>query len=189
LREYLKALGVRGTILTDDAHGAGVMGRTGRGALEFTGVSRQRVIQTITLSKAFGVYGGAVLCSRALREKMISRSAMFAGSTPLPLPLAQASLRSVELLRGNRSFLRRLDHNVQYLKRRLGLAPGPVPVIAIKPDNPTRAQELRRRLIAHKIFPSFIEYPGGPAGGYLRLVISSEHTKRQLDALAAAIRE
>ena len=39
LAEYLRILGPHGMILLDDAHGAGVVGRTGRGTLEYAGVS------------------------------------------------------------------------------------------------------------------------------------------------------
>ena len=72
----------------DDAHGAGVLGRTGKGAPEHAGVSRRQIIQTVTLSKAFGAYGGAILGPARLRQRMLDRSRMFVGSTPLPLPLA-----------------------------------------------------------------------------------------------------
>src|ERR1017187_3832134 len=48
LREYKKLLPPRGMILVDDAHGAGVLGATGKGALEFAGVSRKRIIQCAT---------------------------------------------------------------------------------------------------------------------------------------------
>jgi 7-keto-8-aminopelargonate synthetase-like enzyme len=190
LREYLKILGLHGRILLDDAHGAGVVGRTGRGALEFEKVSRERIIQTVTLSKAFGVYGGAILCSRALRGRMIAGSAMFAGSTPLPLPLANAALRAIHLLNKDGSFLKRLNHNVQYVKTALRAAGLPVrltqvPVIAIIPGNAVQAAAIRRGLVARGVFPSFIKYPGGPAGGYFRFVISSEHSKKQLDDLVA----
>ena len=61
LKEYLAALPPGGMLLVDDAHAAGVIGAHGRGSLEHCGVPRDRIIQTITLSKAFGVYGGAVL--------------------------------------------------------------------------------------------------------------------------------
>jgi 7-keto-8-aminopelargonate synthetase-like enzyme len=192
LAEYLKILGPHGMILVDDAHGAATVGRTGRGTPELAGVSRQRIIQTITLSKAFGVYGGAILCSRALREKMIARSAMFAGSTPLPLPLANAALRSIQLLKKDRSLRRRLNHNAQYIKSALRAAGHavpltPVPVIAILPENPAHARAIQRRLVARRVFPSFVKYPGGPSGGYFRFAISSEHSRRQLDDLAAAL--
>jgi 7-keto-8-aminopelargonate synthetase-like enzyme len=192
LAEYLKILGPQGMILLDDAHGAGVIGRTGRGTLEYAGVSRQRIIQTVTLSKAFGVYGGAILCSRALRGKMIADSAMFAGSTPLPLPLAYAALRAIRLLKKDRSLRSRLNYNVQYVKTALRAAGipvplTPVPVIAIIPGNPAQARDVKRHLVARRVFPSFVKYPGGPAGGYFRFVISSGHSKRQLDDLLASL--
>jgi 7-keto-8-aminopelargonate synthetase-like enzyme len=195
VREYLKILkthGPHGRILLDDAHGAGVIGRRGRGTLEHEEVSRERIIQTVTLSKAFGVYGGAILCSRMLRERMFVGSATFAGSTPLPLPLANAAMRATQLLSGDRSYLKRLHHNTEYVKTALRAAGlpvplTPVPVIAIKPGNATQAAAIRRSLMSRGIYPSFNRYPGGPVGGYFRFVISSEHSRKQLDDLLEGI--
>jgi 7-keto-8-aminopelargonate synthetase-like enzyme len=42
---------------------------------------------------------------------------------------------------------------------------------------------LKRDLVAAGIYPPFIKYPGGPPNGYFRFVISSEHTRSQLDNL------
>jgi 7-keto-8-aminopelargonate synthetase-like enzyme len=111
LREYQRALPRDTRFLVDDAHGAGVLGKTGRGIPEHAGVGRSRVIQTITLSKAFGAYGGAILCDRALRQKILDRSHMFIGSTPLPLPLANAALCAVQILKSNSAHRRRLYRN------------------------------------------------------------------------------
>ena len=61
LRAYARLLGRNGRLLVDDAHGAGVLGEHGRGSAECEGVEDARLIRTITLSKAFGVYGGAIL--------------------------------------------------------------------------------------------------------------------------------
>jgi 7-keto-8-aminopelargonate synthetase-like enzyme len=192
LAEYLKILGPRGMILLDDAHGAGILGRTGRGTPEYAGVSRERIIQTVTLSKGFGVFGGAILCSRELRGKMIERSTIFAGSTPLPLPLACAALRAIQVLQEDRSLRARLNRNAQYVKTALRAAGipvpfTPVPVIAFIPGYSAKGAATRRHLIAHRVFPSFVKYPGGPVGGYFRFVISSEHTQRQLDDLVAGL--
>jgi len=96
LEAYLKVLPKDSLVLLDDAHGAGVLGKTGKGTAEYAGVSRRRIIQTVTLSKAFGVYGGAILATRRLREQIIARSRLFTGSTPLPLPLASAALEAVD---------------------------------------------------------------------------------------------
>ena len=74
LKSYLKFLPRDGMILLDDAHGAGVLGRNGRGTVDLENVSRRQIIQCITLSKAFGVYGGAILGTRELRGKILERS-------------------------------------------------------------------------------------------------------------------
>ena len=188
LKAYLKLLPKDSVMLVDDAHGAGTLGKTGKGSIEWEGVNRQRVIQTITLSKAFGVYGGAILCSRNLREKILTRSRMFAGSTPLPLPLANAALAAMQILRTEKRLRARLAENVRYVKNELAkagfeISPPPSPIFAIVPKTNGDAAKLKARCLANGVFPSFIKYQGGPANGYFRFAVSSEHTRKQLDAL------
>ncbi|HOX58447.1 MAG TPA: pyridoxal phosphate-dependent aminotransferase family protein [Candidatus Paceibacterota bacterium] len=193
LAEYLKVLPKDALLLVDDAHGAGVLGRTGKGALEHAGVSRRRIIQTVTLSKAFGAYGGAILCTAAFRRNILDRSHMFIGSTPLPLPLAAAALAGVRILKADPGPRRRLADNAAYVKTALRnaglpLAEAPGPIIRLLPRRRSDAIRLRRALLAAGIFPPFIKYPGGPPGGCFRFVISSEHSRPQLDALLKVLR-
>jgi 7-keto-8-aminopelargonate synthetase-like enzyme len=192
LAGYLKILPTAGMILLDDAHAAGLLGATGQGTVEYAGVPRRRIIQTMTLSKAFGCYGGAILCEAGLRGKLMAGSPMFAGSTPMPLPLAHAALRSMELLRGDPGLRCRLSRHVNHIKtalraRGLSVPHTPAPVISLLPRTALEAVKMRRRLLARGVFPSFIRYPGGPADGYFRFIISSEHTQEQLDALLAGL--
>ncbi|MEO6183880.1 MAG: pyridoxal phosphate-dependent aminotransferase family protein [Verrucomicrobiota bacterium] len=192
LKSYLKILPHNSVLLIDDAHGAGTLGKTGKGTIELEHIPRARVIQTITLSKAFGVYGGVILCSRDLREKILSRSGMFGGSTPLPLPLANAALAAIQILRTDKTLRKRLVQNVNHMKnelRKAGLkisAP-PSPIVAIFPNSDHEAKEWKMRCMTNNVFPSFIQYHGGPKNGYFRFAISSEHTKAQLDALLKAL--
>jgi 7-keto-8-aminopelargonate synthetase-like enzyme len=193
LAEYLTVLPAGGMILLDDAHAAGMIGATGQGSAEYAGVPRRRIIQTVTLSKAFGCYGGAILCEAGLRRKLMAGSAMFAGSTPLPLPLAHAALKAMELLRSDPGLRCRLSHNVNYIKTALrdwglSIPHTPAPIVAIVPGGAAEAAHLRRRLLAHGVFPSFIRYPGGPKEGYFRFVVSSEHSRKQLDDLLGGLR-
>jgi len=194
LKAYLRVLPKDALVLLDDAHGAGVLGKTGKGTPEYAGVSRRRIIQTVTLSKAFGVYGGAILATGRMREQIIARSRLFTGSTPLPLPLARAALEAVNILRNGSRLRARLQRNVDRLKKALrgaGLSeqPTPGPVISLIPRDDREAQVLRRSLLRRKILPALIQYPGGPAGGYFRFAISSEHTRTQLVNLMRALTE
>jgi len=192
LGEYLKILPASGVVLLDDAHAAGMIGETGQGTVEYAGVQRRRIIQTVTLSKAFGCYGGAILCAAKWREKIMNSSAMFAGGTPVPLPLANAALKAMELLRGDPGLRRRLSRNVNYVKtalrsRGLSVPHTPAPIVCIIPRAAAEVAKMRQRLLAHGVYPSFIRYPGGPKGGYFRFVISSEHSQEQLDDLLGGL--
>jgi glycine C-acetyltransferase/8-amino-7-oxononanoate synthase len=194
LPDYLKILPRNGVILLDDAHAAGVLGEQGRGTIELARASRERVIQTITLSKAFGVYGGAILGSRALREKIVARSPMFAGSTPPPLPFMNAALAALRLLRGKSAARRRLNRHTDRVKKALrevgyALPETPSPIISVVPRDARHAGAMRKKLLARGVFPSLINYPGAPARGYFRFVLSSEHSDRQLDSLVHALEE
>lgn len=196
LDAYLRELPARVTLLVDDAHGFGILGKNGRGTPEQLGLKpTARLLQTITLSKALGAYGGAILGSRELRTRILERSHLFAGNTPLPLPLAQAALTALEILRAHGGKLRRhLHFNASYIKAALcetglPLHDGPGPIIALHPRNPRDAAQLTRALLDAGVYPPHIKYPGGPRDGYFRFVISSEHTPAQLDALADTLRQ
>lgn len=192
LAEYLAALPPRGMLLVDDAHGAGTLGRTGRGTPEVCGVRDARLVQTISLSKAFGVYGGAVLGGAEVIEAIQTRSRIFIGNTPPPLPLVNATLRSLQILRSDRSLRRRLHAHITRLKTRLRLAgletPDNLsPLVAVVPRTARHADHTARKLRRAGIYPPLIRYSGGLPHGYFRFAISSEHTPTQLDILAEAL--
>ena len=178
-------------LLVDDCHGFGAVGATGRGTAELAGLGSERLIQTGTLSKAFGAFGGVILGDHDLIRRL-NRSRLFTGSTPPPLPLAAAALASLKLLASSPARLRRLQANVTVVKSALvaagrldAITPGPI--CRIVPRDAADEARLRRRLLRAGIFPSFLRYPGLPAGGAFRFAVSSEHSRGQLDALVGAL--
>jgi 7-keto-8-aminopelargonate synthetase-like enzyme len=188
LATYLQILPKDAVMLVDDAHGAGVVGKTGKGAIEHEGVSRTRIIQTITLSKAFGTYGGAILGAASLRRRIIEHSKMFLGSTPVPLPLANAAVKSVQILKGDGSLRKRLVANTKIVKEAFcgsgklyEITPGPI--VPVVPRSARDATLMKKSLLEAGIYPPFVKYATGPANGYFRFVISSEHSRRQLEKL------
>ncbi len=192
LDKYLKLLPRRGVLLVDDAHGAGTLGQTGKGSVEFCGLKRERVIQTATLSKAFGTYGGVILGDKKLRELILSRSKLIVGNTPLPLPLASAALAAVKALKADATLRERLALNTCLVKTALLDAGVPIadtqgPIIALAPLEAQVTQRLRTALLRAKVFPSLIRYLGGPQDGYYRFVLSSEHTAQQCAALVSTL--
>jgi 7-keto-8-aminopelargonate synthetase-like enzyme len=191
LRAYLKLLPRDGLLMVDDAHGAGTLGKTGKGTVELENVPRHRVLQNVTLSKAFGVYGGAIISSHKLRKQLVS-SRLFTGSTPLPLPLAFAARQAIKLVRQDKTLRARLDDNASFVKARLRqagfiLPDAAGPIICIQSADLKKINRIKRALLAHGIFPPLINYHSHPGNGYFRFVISSEHTRAQLNALADAL--
>jgi len=192
LRGHLKILPARGMMLVDDAHGAGVLGATGKGSLEHEGVGRERIIQCATLSKAFGAYGGVVLGSRVLRGKILARSRSFIGTTPLPPPLAGAALAALKILREEPARREKLFRNLFYVRTKLraagwDISDTPGPIVRLPALKETQAAELKTRLLAAGIYPPFVKYGDASAQGIFRFIISSEHSRVQLDKLLAVL--
>ena len=193
LGAYLKILPRAGMIIVDDAHGLGLLGAHGRGAAELEHVSRDRVVQCGTLSKAFGAFGGVVLGSLALREKILARSRSYAGATPLPPPLAGAALAAVGILSGDQSRRKKIAANTAGLRAQLRQAgweipETPGPIVRLPVLNTAEERRLKKSLLAAGIYPPFLKY-GAAKHGTFRFVISSEHTCAQLQLLAATLKK
>jgi 7-keto-8-aminopelargonate synthetase-like enzyme len=193
LRDYLKILPARGRLLVDDAHGAGILGATGQGTVEHAGVDRRRLLQCTTLSKAFGTYGGVVLASHALRKKILARSRLFAGTTPLPLPLVGAARQALAIVQQEPARRQRLQHNVASLRTRLrdagwNIAETPGPIIRLPDLSAPQTHALKDRFLAAGIYPPFLKYGPTSARGFFRIVLSSEHTREHLDRVAGVLK-
>jgi 8-amino-7-oxononanoate synthase len=160
LREYLKILPRNGLVLVDDAHGAGILGATGKGSLEHEGVGRQRIVQCATLSKAFGSYGGVVLGPGKLRAAIVERSRSFAGTTALPPPLAGAAIEAVRILKREPLRRKRLAQNLAYVQKQLCSAgwdvpETPGPMVRLPALTDAENNELRSRLLAAEFIRHF----------------------------------
>jgi 8-amino-7-oxononanoate synthase len=194
LAEYLALLPADGLVLLDDAHGAGVLGEHGRGTPEWAGTGRERIIQTITFSKAFGAYGGAALASREICGRIVARSRAFAGNTPPPLPIATAARAGLRLVEREKERRHQLDQKAGLVKQLLRNAapfenPTPGPVIGVAPRTTADSKRISQALITHEIWPPLVCYPGGPAEGSFRFALSSEHTQGQLESLVSALQK
>jgi 7-keto-8-aminopelargonate synthetase-like enzyme len=192
LREYLKLLPAQGRLFVDDAHGVGILGATGRGSLEHEGVDRKRIIQCATLSKAFGTYGGVVLGTRELRDKIMERSWVFIGTTPLPPPLAGAALAALNILKHDAARRKRLRQNTAFVRARLRaggweIIDTPGPIVRLPAVDEATTGKLKARLLAAGIYPPFLKYGNTATQGFFRIVVASEHTPRQLEKLVSAL--
>ncbi|MGH3629552.1 MAG: 8-amino-7-oxononanoate synthase [Sciscionella sp.] len=86
-------------LLVDDAHGFGVRGTGGVGAVAEAGLSSAHdVVTTITLSKALGGQGGAVLGPRRVIEHLANAARSFMFDTALAPASAAAALAALKIM-------------------------------------------------------------------------------------------
>jgi 7-keto-8-aminopelargonate synthetase-like enzyme len=101
-------------------------------------------------------------------------------------------MRSVQILKSDKSLRRRLVANAKMVKEALCAAgklsemtPGPIaPII---PRSARDATNMTRELLQAGIYPPFVRYATGPVNGYYRFVISSEHSNKQLEKLVGVL--
>ena len=182
-----------GLLLVDDAHGIATVGPSGRGSPEAARIPPGAFVQTGTLSKALGTFGGLVAGSAGLAARIIDRSQAFAGATAIPPPMAAAAIRSIEILQANPEMIGGLQTNTAYVRERLsamGFVTGfsPAPIISITHRDTARNERLRLILLEHGLYlPLIRDYPGSPPGGHFRLTLSSAHTDQDVERLLKAV--
>ncbi|MZD05420.1 aminotransferase class I/II-fold pyridoxal phosphate-dependent enzyme [Streptomyces sp. SID5785] len=87
-------------LIVDDAHGLGVLGPGGRGAPHAAGLAgAPDTVVTVTLSKAFGSQGGAVLGPARVVDHLVNAARTFIFDTGLAPAAAGAALAALGLLR------------------------------------------------------------------------------------------
>ena len=94
-------------LMIDDAHAMGVVGKTGRGGLEYFGIKSRDIIQMGTLSKAAGCFGGFVAGNRELIDLLVNRARSFIYSTSLPPAVAVASIKAIKILDSGSDYRRK----------------------------------------------------------------------------------
>lgn len=182
-------------LVVDDAHGFGVLGEGGRGALSHFGIAAPRIAYMGTLGKAAGVHGAFVAGEEALIEWLVQRARTYVFTTASPPLLACALMASLELIEAEEHRRARLRELIHRVKTSLGGLPWRLGVseTAIQPlivgDN-RAAVELAEGLRERGIWVPAIRPPTVPAGSArLRIALSAAHGAEHIDELAAALHQ
>jgi glycine C-acetyltransferase len=179
-------------VMVDDAHASGVLGKNGRGSVNHFGLDGRVAIQVGTLSKAFGVLGGYVAGSTALREMLIQRARPFLFSTSHPPAVAASCLAALHVLLEEPELIDHLWANTIYFKgelRRLGFDTGAseTPITPVMTFDSEKAQRMSRRLFELGVFAQSVVYPTVALdAARIRTIVTAEHTTEQLDKALAA---
>lgn len=158
------------SVILDDSHGVGVMGKHGRGTAEHFGVEGQVHIYTGTLGKALGgAAGGYVAGSRALIDylQQVSRPQLF--SNALPATIAASAGKAIEILEREPQRVERLHAITRKMRDGLkarGFKPleGESAIIPIIVGDTAFAIRMSQELLKEGIFITGFGYPVVPEG-------------------------
>lgn len=195
-------------LLLDDAHGFGVLGPQGRGALAAAGLTgpaaSPRVLYMATLGKALGVAGAFVAGPVRLVEWLLQKTRSYTYATAAPALLAEAARASLRCVLGPDGEQRRQHLQGLIAQLRNGLKRGSDPALdaagwALLPSD-TGIQPLvvgdnaevlavMTGLRERGLWVPAIRPPTVPAGtARLRIALSAAHRHADVDALLDALR-
>lgn len=173
-------------LAVDDAHGVGVVGDTGRGAMEMYGILKEVDIITGTFSKTFGNVGGYVVASPEMINflKYQSRQHLFSATST---PAAAGIIRGIELLDEEPRWKDQLWENITHFKSgldSLGFDTGTTQsaIIPVKIGDASITAQMAAMLMKSGIYTNPIIYPAvSKKNARIRTSLMATHTPEQLD--------
>lgn len=176
-------------LMTDDAHGLGVLGQ-GRGSA-FAHEPKPHIdLQMGTLSKAVGSYGGYVCASKPVIDLIKTRARTLIYSTGLPPASAAAALAALDIIETDPAFCMRPLAKARMFTKATGLPLAESPIVPIRLGEPEVAVEAQAILEREGFLAIAIRPPTVPAGtARLRLAFSAGHPDEEIEQLAAIIRD
>ena len=182
-------------IMVDDAHGIGVLGRTGRGTAEHFGLEDEIDLIMGTYSKSLASIGGFIAASEEVIHyiKHFARALIFSASPP-PASIASvsAAIDIIEEEPERRERLRRNTNKMLKGFKSLGFDTGrsETPIIPLIVGDDQRAFLMAKMLHDKGIFANVAVSPAVPNGNALiRTSYMATHTDEQLDKVLQAFEE
>jgi len=181
--------------MVDDSHAVGFVGAGGRGTPELCGVDGRVDLVTGTLGKALGgASGGYTAGPREVIELLRQRSRPYLFSNTLAPAIAAASLRVLELLRGDEgaALRRRVRDNGEHFRREMAalgftLVPGAHPIIPVMLGDAALATRMADALLDEGVYVIGFSYPVVPKGkARIRTQMSAAHTADDIGKAVAA---
>lgn len=175
-----------GLILVDDAHGIGVLGKTGRGAMELFNVLDKVDIITGTFSKTFGNVGGYLVADPSIVTYLKYQSRQYTFSASAPATVLGVA-KAIDLIDEEPQWQKQLWNNIDYFKKGLsdiGLTIGTTQsaIIPVKIGDMYKNSQTAKILLENGIYTNPIMYPAvSLKDSRIRMSLMATHSKDQLD--------
>jgi 8-amino-7-oxononanoate synthase len=187
-------------LVLDDAHGAGVWGRTGRGVLEHFGLeAAPDLVMVGTCSKALGGAGGFVAGAQQVIDTLVHRARPLLYTTAPPPAQAAVVMAALELLDREPWRREKLHRLSARLRRGLEQEGFTVlsregPIIPVLAGGAARSLSLAQELWRQGVFAPAMRPPTVPQGtSRIRLTVTAAHEDADVDftirAFSRAARE
>ncbi|MBN1623495.1 MAG: glycine C-acetyltransferase [Clostridia bacterium] len=182
--------------MVDESHATGVVGKTGRGTLEFYDMMGQFDIITGTYGKALGGAGGGfVASSQAVIDLCIQSSRPSLFSNSLPPVIAAMAMEAIKYLDAHPSMVDSLHKKTEYLRNGLkkeGLNPldGESAIVPIIVGETAKAISMARAMLDKGLYVTGFGYPVVPEGtARIRIQVSEALTYEDLDYSIKVVKE
>ncbi len=183
-------------LMLDEAHSAGVVGKTGRGVTELYDVRGQVDVITGTLGKAFGgAIGGYTTGPKEIIELLRQRSRPYLFSNSLPPSVVNAGIRMFDMMSESNDLQDKLHANKDYFigemkKMGFDIKPTDSAICAVMLYDAKKAQDFAAKLLEEGIYVIGFSYPVVPKGqARVRVQISAGHEKEHLDTALKAFKK
>lgn len=182
-------------LLVDDAHGIGVLGKTGRGTAEHFGLENEVDLIMGTYSKSLASIGGFIAGNADVIHyiKHFARALIFSASPP-PASIAAVSA-AVDIIENEPERIERLWKNTQKMLKgfkELGfdLGPSETPIIPIIVGEDETAFKSVMMLQEEGVFANVAVSPAVPPGkALIRTSYMATHTDEHLDKVLVAFKK
>lgn len=182
-------------LMVDDAHGIGVLGKTGRGTTEHFGLENEVDLIMGTYSKSLASIGGFIAGDADVVHyiKHMARSLIFSASPP-PASVAAVSA-AIDIIDNEPERLERLWYNTRKMLqgfKDLGFKVGPseTPIIPILVGADEMAFRMAMDLQEEGVFTNVAVSPAVPPGkALIRTSYMATHTDEHLDKVLSAFKK
>ncbi len=189
LPEIIKLTDKYGALLmVDDSHSTGVIGKTGRGTMEYHNVTSGVDIISGTFGKALGGAGGGFIAStKDVCELLIQKSRPHLFSNALPPVLSSIALNAIKFLDENPNIVTSLMEKTTYTRNKIkeaGLTPleGDSAIIPLIVGPTSRAIKAANLMMEKGLYTTGFGFPVVPEGeARVRLQISDSLSYDELD--------
>ena len=183
----------------DDAHGYGILGKSGQGILEhyekkdsIKKIAKDRIIYTLTLSKAVGISGALVCANKKIVDLVINKSRTYIYTTAEQPALMYGIKRSFEIIKKNHSLRRKINDHIYLFRRLINhknlLVDSITPIQPLVIGDDKKAVKISNLLIELGFYVPAIRPPTVPTeSARLRVSISALHSKGDIKKLSQAI--